>query len=255
MRQLRPALFPLLVLSLLPGILQAQEERYVRAAVSVDWPRDTRFHDNDCSNTAPPALFGCAVDASGQALAARGELDRALGMEAAIGYRVNRLLRLEGMLQYRPDLEFVGQANFLGVSGEQPVTTDASALGAFVTLYADLPDLGRLQPYAGVGVGASYNRLDATRYGFPGLGASAATVVPSGSEVEAAWLISIGAGLPLGEHLMLDVMYRYSDLGELQSAAGDATIVRQSGTRAIPIDGTAAELRSQGVVMSLRYRF
>jgi len=244
-----------LTLTLLSGPLAAQSNPYLRGGVSAAWSQDTQFRDQFCSSTQPPALFGCVAGNDGQALAARGDFGSSPGIETAIGYHVNSLLRLEGMLNYQRDLDFSGQANFLGVSGAQPVQAEASALSAFAMLYADLPTLGRVQPYAGLGIGVSYMRLGAVRYGFPGLGATAATLSPSGKQLDNAWLLTAGAALPLSGNLLLDLAYRYSDLGEVETDSGPATIIRNSGTRTLDIDGTRAELQSQGLVLSLRYHF
>lgn len=245
----------LALLAGLSGPLAAQGQPYLRGGLSAVQSDDTTFRDQFCSNTTPPALFGCVLGNDGRALAARGDIDSSTGIETAIGYHVNRLLRLEGLLNYQRELDFSGQANFLGVSGSQPVQAEASALSAFAVLYADLPTLGRLQPYAGLGLGVSYLRLGPVRYGFPGLGATAATVSPAGNRLDNAWLLTAGAALPLGETLMLDLAYRHSDLGEMKTDSGPATIIRPSGTRTLNIDGTAAEVQNKSVVLSLRYHF
>lgn len=239
----------------LSGPLAAQSTPYVRIGLSADQTQDSEFRDQFCGSTQPPALFGCVAGNDGEPLAARGDFGSSTGVEAAVGYHVTPLLRLEGMVNYQPDLEFSGQANFLGVSGAQPVQAEASALNAFALLYADLPTLGRIQPYAGLGVGVSYKRLGPVRYGFPGLAATAATLSPSGNSLDHAWLLTAGAALPLTGTLMLDLAYRYSDLGSAETDRGAATIVRTSGTRTLDIDGTSAEVESKGVVLSLRYHF
>jgi hypothetical protein len=49
--------------------------------------------------------------------------------------------------------------------------------------------------------------------------------------------------------------YRFTSLGEVQTASGQAEVVRTAGTRSIAIGGTKADLQTHGVMLSLRYAF
>ena len=77
----------------------------------------------------------------------------------------------------------------------------------------------------------------------------------SGSSSGVAYLLTAGVAVPLSERLSLDLAYRFSDLGQVRSRTGSATIVRPRGIRSITIAGTEADLQTQGLQVSLRYAF
>src|SRR5690606_27777695 len=116
---------------------QAQDALYLRGGVGLEWSEDSRWADGDCAQTQPPALFGCGAGIDGEALGARGDFDRAVAIDVGLGWRLSPRWRTEAQLGYRDGLDFSGQANFLGVSGEQPVAAAGSSLAAFLTVYLD----------------------------------------------------------------------------------------------------------------------
>src|SRR5690606_27136197 len=154
--------------------------------------------------------------------------------------RLSPSLRLEAQLAWRDGLDFRGQANFLGVAGEQPVRAKGDSIAGFLTAYVDLPAIGALRPFIGVGLGVARNSVSHVHYSFPALGAEAATVTRGGRNTDFASQAALGASLALRDGLDLDLAWRYTDLGEMETAAGGASIVRQSGTRAIDVDATRA---------------
>jgi opacity protein-like surface antigen len=241
-----------------PGNEERRAERpgaYARFGVGLDDPQGSRFRDDDCSSTEPPALFGCVQGDDSRQLGARGDFDTTVVLDAALGYRFTPWLRAEALLSWRPSMDFSGQSNFIGAGSNQPVRGSVSSLAGFGVAYVDLPRLGRLQPFLGAGLGVARNRLDSMRYAFPGLSAEATTTTPGGSSTDLAYLLTTGLSLPLGDRLDLDLAYRYTDLGEVQTGSGEASVVRASGSRRIAIGGTKADLRNHGVMLSLRYAF
>lgn len=248
---------PLLLLCALLGGegAQAQEGLYIKGGSSMDWSQSTRFRDIDCESTVPPALFGCVAGNDGQPIGARGDFGRAETLDLALGYQLSQLWRFEAVLSYRPEVDFSGGANFLNVPAEEPVSSQGRSSSGFVVAYVDLPRVWRVRPFLGAGLGASHNRSAAMDYRFPGLSSEAATVTPGGSQLDLAWLATFGAALPLTQTLTLDVSYRYSDLGNMETDEGEATIIRSSGTFPLNIGGTEAPLVTDSVTVSLRYRF
>jgi len=233
----------------------AEPARYFKASLSRETSRDTRISDRDCNLTNPPALFGCGVGNDGQPLGATGDFGSGLAMDAALGYRFSEKFRAEILLSYRPSLDVSAQANFLGVSGEQPVQAEVESLGLFAVGYLDLPRLGRWQPYLGAGLGRAHHRIGATHYYFPALGPSAETLLRGGSHSESAYVLMAGAAIPLSPAWKLDIAYRYNDLGEVRSDDGAASIIRTTRTRVIDIAGTRARLKTHGVMIGLHYAF
>jgi opacity protein-like surface antigen len=235
--------------------LAARAETYVRAGVAYEHSSETGFRDVDCSGTAPPALFGCAAGADGGLLSAQGGFGSTAAVEVGLGRRITPHLRLEGLVTYRPDLDFSGRANFVRTPGEQRVGADMNSLSALAVAYADLGVYGRLRPFLGLGAGVSSNKVGAVTFSFPGLGPTASTVTPNGRQTNFAWMAAAGVSLPVSSRLTLDVAYRYVDLGDVRTDAGPAVITRTSGVRSIDIAPTYADLVTQGVSASVRLSF
>lgn len=228
---------------------------YGRLGLGVDWPEGRRFRDVNCASTQPAALFGCVNGDDGRRLGADGGFKTTPVLDAALGYRLKDWLRTEVLLSWRPDMDFSGQSNFLGAGADQPVNGSVASLAGFGVAYVDLPPIGKVRPFLGAGLGVAHNRVGSMIYAFPGLSATATTTTPGGSSSNLAYLLTAGISVPMGRRLDLDLAYRYADLGQLQTNAGQATVVRSSGTRSIAIGGTTTDLQSHGVMLSLRYAF
>jgi opacity protein-like surface antigen len=239
-----------------PGVrLADQTGFYGRLGLGYDWPEGSRYRDADCASTVPPALFGCGDGADGRQLGAVGDFDPTAVLDAALGYRVNDWLRAEALLSWRPTMDVHGQSNFLGAGSNQPVSGWVSSVAGFGVAYLDLPRFGQVRPFLGAGLGVAHNRMGAMTYQFPSLSATATTTTAGGSSTDLAYLLTAGLSIPLGDRVDLDLAYRYTDLGLLQTDSGQATVVRAAGTRSLAIAGTQADLQTHGVTLSVRYAF
>ncbi|MYE23020.1 MAG: hypothetical protein F4Y01_03610 [Gammaproteobacteria bacterium] len=122
-----------------------------------------------------------------------------------------------------------------------------------------------LRSSGGGGYGAADYRLTDFVQRFPALrqgpnGEIALTALPSGSDREATFSLTTGVAIPLKGPWELDLAYRYTDGGDVETDLGDIDIVRYraDGTRrdlAIPIDRTAGEHRSHTLSATLRWRY
>ena len=243
------------------GTVQAQGTGpYLRGGIGGEWSRATHLRDIDCARTRPPALFGCGRGIDGRALGARGDFGASPAFDLGIGYRLGPAFRAEALLTYRPGLALGARANFLATPGPQPVSADLESLSALAVGYVDLvglgvPKLGPVEPYIGAGIGLARHDIGRVAFAFPGLGATAATVIRGGGSTRFAYLLTAGGAMRLTDRLVLDVAYRYSDLGEVRTAAGPATITRTSFRRVLDIAGTEAEMAAHGVTAGLRVEF
>ena len=222
--------------------------------IDLGWENGTsaRFRDWNCAGTDPAAvpLYGCLARG-------KGDFGQSPAVGGGIGYRFDDRFRIDLTLGWRPQFQFQGQANF-PVSGDQSVTGDVSTLTGMVSGYVDLApflpmDLGPFLPFVGAGAGASRNRLDRTTLSFPSIPQIVAT--PGGTATSFAWTATVGTGIRIDDGLTLEIAYRYTDFGKVESDRGDATRFRPSGTVALPIDGTKASLRSHGIAIGLRHAF
>ncbi len=225
----------------------------------MDWSSATTFRDRNCAQASPPALFGCGPGNDGRPLGARGDFGSAVAFEAGIGFRFLPFLRAEALLGYRTGAEFSGDSNFLNTPEPQPVSASLDTVTAMFAGYVELAGLGLalgpVEPFLGAGIGIAHHDIGPVRYAFPGLSASATTVIQGGETTSFAAMLTAGVGMRLSERVTLDLAYRYLDLGQVASGAGPATITRTSGTRVLDIAGTKADLTSHGVALGLRFHF
>jgi opacity protein-like surface antigen len=230
---------------------------YVRVSGGVDWLKDVNFSDDrDGSN---PELFGAALGSDGRQIGAYGDYGAVAFIEGAVGMRLLPWLRTEFALAYRPDMDYSGQVNFAGLTGPQPVSGKAGSLSGLANLYLDINgmpgvSLGRFQPFLGGGVGFAANHLDEMTYRFPQLPPKHTySIVPSGDRTDLAFMLTAGTGYELTKQLILDISYRYTDLGRVQTNVG--TMLMDGSVTSLVIGGTSAPLRSHGMLAGVRYHF
>lgn len=237
----------------------APDDFYFRAGVVLDWSAQTRFRDEDCSSASPAALYGCGKGIDGAPRGSLGDFGTMAGFELGLGYAVAPALRLEALIQHRPNFSFEGRANFNQTTGRQKVSADLSSLSGMLAVYLDLPELGlpRLGPFSpfiGAGGGLSRVEIDETRMQFT----RTTTIVPGGDQVNLAWMLTAGFAAPLGERVTLDLAWRYTDHGVVETGKGKGRTVWHDGTRdplVLGLARTSANLRSHGLLVSLRYAF
>lgn len=262
-RALKTRLWPALLVLILAGILPTPSlsQTYVRGGVSLDRGDDTRFRDADCSSQSPAALYGCGMGNDGAPLSSLGDFGAIAGIELGLGYAIVPYLRLEAALQYRPNFSFSGDANFTqpAPDARQDVSADLSSLSGMLAAYIDISELLLFQhmpvgPFVGVGGGLSEIEIGQTRMNFP----KTTTIVPGGRQMSFAWMLSAGIGVSLGGRLTVDVAWRYTDHGEIETSSGAGRVVWRDGSRepsVFDLAGTKARLRSHGLVVSMRYAF
>lgn len=233
---------------------------YLRGAVGYEWSLSSDFSDKDCSSTNPPALFGCSKGNNGQPIGAYGDFGHFPLVEAAIGRQFLPWLRSDLAVAYRFNMNYDGNANFLSVGHDQPVSAEAYSLSGMVNLFVDINGflsgrkLWRFQPYVGGGAGLSYNRIDRMTFRFPdNPGVHKISITPSGDRTDFAFMLAIGTGIILTEHLSLDIAYRYFDLGRVETSPGNMDM--NTIPAGIDINSIEAPLRTHGLAVGLRYHF
>ena len=237
----------------------ASEGFYFVTGVVFDWSAETRFQDKNCSSTSPSALYGCGKGIDGAPLSARGNFRTLAGLDLGIGYVMAPSLRLEAVMQYRPGFSFKGSSNFVQTADRQDVSADLSSLHGLLAGYWDLnefglPGIGSLRPFIGGGGGLSRIDSDETRMEF----LKTTTVVPGGQQVNFAWVLTAGVAKSLGERVTLDLAWRYTDSGTVETGQEKGWIVWRDGSRdplEIDLAETRANLASHGLRISLRYEF
>jgi opacity protein-like surface antigen len=233
---------------------------YLRGAVGYEKSLAANFSDTDCASAKPPALFGCVSGNDGQAVGAYGDFGHFPLAEIAVGRQFLPWLRADLAVAYRFNMNYDGNANFLSVGANQPVSAKADSLSGMVNLFVDIngllngKKLWRFQPYVGGGVGLSYNRIGQMTFLFPeNPRAHKVSITPSGDRKDFAFMMAVGTGIILTEHLSLDIAYRYFDLGRVETAPG--IMVMDTMPAGIAINNIESRLRTHGLAVGLRYQF
>ena len=242
--------------TLLPALAVAQDV-YLRAGIDLSRPANTHFTDADCASLVPAALYGCGLGDDGAPLRSVGDVGPVAGLELGLGYAVVPAVRLEALLTYRPRFTFDGHANFLAPDREQSVSVDLSSLSGILAVYVDLPGvgvrpLGPLSPFVGGGLGATRVASGETRMTFP----KTRTLVPGTRRTALTWRLTAGLGMSWGERATLDLAWRYTDAGVIETGAGPGRVEWLDGSRepvGLDLAPTQAPLRSHGLHLSLRY--
>lgn len=228
---------------------------FLRLGVGMERSRSVTIADVDCGATNPPALFGCGNGIDDRPFGARGDFGEAEVWELAAGVELNRDARVELAVARRDGFALDAEANFTGVAGAQPVSAEARSDSAMVIASVAVGSSGwRVRPFVGAGVGVARNKVGAIEYAFPGVDPNAVTITGGGEQLDFAWTAAAGASFSLTEHLALDLTLRYTDLGELRTEAGPATIIRPTRELTIDIAGTRTQLETLGVGVGVRWR-
>lgn len=239
---------------------QDRSRAYVRGAVGYEAATDTRLADRACDAAPLLNFFGCQPGEDGEPIGARGNFGESPGVELAAGLRALRYLPVEVALSHRPGLEFAGNATFLGAGERQPASAEVTQTAVMVRGILDLGPIltrGRIEPFVGIGVGMSRNRVGDVTYEFPGLAANpASTTTRGGTHWDLAWDVGAGVAVRVTSHFLVEGGYRYSDFGWIETDDGPIDVVRGDQRRAIDnVAGTRAPLRIHSVYVGLRREF
>ncbi len=231
---------------------------YLRGGIGLDRSDRTTFSDTDCSSTAPAALYGCGTGDDGAPYRSAGDFGTVPAIELGLGY-ADGPARFEVLVEYRPHFEFKGRANFLAPGSREEVAAKLSSVTGMLAGFVDLdgmglPKAGRFAPFVGAGVGVVHTRIGKTTMTFP----ATTTTVPGGSRAGLAWMVTAGVAMAVGERAILDLAWRYTDLGKVRTDRGPGKVVwrdRSRDPRPLDLAPTEARLRGHGVRLSLRYGF
>jgi opacity protein-like surface antigen len=114
-----------------------------------------------------------------------------------------------------------------------------------VNVYKDLGHWGGIVPYVGAGVGAAYHKLDDIYFtGNPFL----TNRIKGSSDLSFAWALMAGFGYQVSDRAIVDIGYRYIDMGKAESERVDSA--GYANPRVKFDDITAHEVK-----IGLRYHF
>jgi len=243
-----------------PGRVQAQapsQPRSVLTGVYIQLDTGWSWAANaGMTNTTPrPAGSNCLMQAFTvpPAHVCAGTLNN-LGTSPIIGfgvgYRLPRGIRVDVTYDNRSGYNLSGTSP-TGVNFDPKVTANTVLFNG----YYDLPfKIGeRVRPYVGGGLGWSKNKVNNINYSEPGPPPGAGQV-PGGSKGGLAWQLTLGAEVQVTDNWVLDIGYRYVDLGKIETAAGPATAGQpfNADNYTTPLQG---KLRANEILFNVRYGF
>jgi opacity protein-like surface antigen len=240
---------------------------YVRAdvgyAVSADpdvkWPvTNSIFTDNDGGGDAVVTDDELSYEYQGDSVsnvsldntwfgavgAGCGSGSRGIRGEVMLGYHGKRKLDGEPLLFERGP-EVGDPEPTPGTPIEDPLHTDITSYSLMVNAYKDFGTFRGFTPYVGAGIGVAYNITDEVYFTQnPDL----TNRIRGDRDISFAWALMAGVGYNLSERTILDVGYRYLDLGEAGSENIDSALNYNPRVR---ID----DLASHEIKVGLRYHF
>jgi opacity protein-like surface antigen len=219
---------------------------FVRAEAGFSKAVNPNFRDD---NPSSPNCF--LIAASGPTCT--GELNklgngRTLGV--GVGYRLPGGIRADVSYNRRSGFELKG-ADPAGTSFDPPVKTDTVMVnGTF-----DIPvKLGSVKPYIGLGIGRTKNDMKPINW-FDGADRGTLT---GGKKNDTAWQFTLGGDIDLTGGWVLELAYRYTDLGKIVKNAGpDQVPSATTGPfNASGITGSGSgKLRTNELLMAVRFGF
>ena len=236
------------------AVAQSENRYYFQGGVTLDRSEGTRFKDRDCQGTSPAALYGCGKGVDGEPWVRGGTLEQWRELTSAAGYVAAPILRLESTIQYRPRFTFAGNSNFVQTTGRQEVSAGLYSLSGMVAAYLDLPGRGPVNPVIGSGAGLTYIGIGETNMAFM----STTTIVPRGNKINFTIMLTAGVAARIRNDMTLDLAWRYTDSGDVETGRDTGQVVWQDGSRdplKIDLAETWASLASHGLRVSLQYTF
>jgi opacity protein-like surface antigen len=180
---------------------------------------------------------------------------RGVRLEAMLGFRGNRKIEGEpGFFQnttsVTPYAAIVPPAPVDPVvdpygGAVDPMHTSLRTYTLMINAYKDLGTYGGFTPYVGAGIGAAYHQLSDVYFtGNPNL----VNRIHGDNDVSLAWSLMAGVGYQISDRAILDVGYRYIDMGKISSQRSDSAGFVNP---AVHFD----DLTAHEVKVGLRYHF
>lgn len=164
-----------------------------------------------------PTHLGRATPAPGRGAFETAKLREGGSLGAGAGYRFNEFFRMDLTVDHRFDAGFSANDNLIPGFIQLHDRAKFSATTALVNAYADLGHWNGFTPYLGVGLGMSNKRL--SNYNIDICAPTCANFraefgrLPSKTRNDFAWALMAGVGIDAGHGAVLDIGYRYLNLG------------------------------------------
>jgi opacity protein-like surface antigen len=199
------ATFALTLISVSAFAQSDQERIYFRIDSGYSWASSPHFKDNP----APAgACIICAADAVTPAEI--NNINNTWLIGVGVGYRFSDMWRGDIAYSYRGGAEIIGHD---GVN--TAISTKIKSNAVFLNGYFDFPvNWKSLKPYVGAGVGWANNQLGTVSYVPVGAIIGTPTNLTGGTTNNFAWNAGLGVGIEVSKGTIIDISYRYVNLGK-----------------------------------------
>ena len=205
---------------------------YFRSDVGYSWSRNP--HAEYVGNAVDQRVYHSKLE--------DGSLVEA-GFGCAMG---SRGFRAEMMLGSRQEKRFNGDVNIVinQAPVDPPIETHVKSYTMMFNAYHDLGKFGGFVPYVGAGLGWAYHKMGDVMIHDP----NSPNPQMGEDKLSFAWSLMAGVGYQLTDRAILDVGYRYIDMGLARSSHIDSAFERNPR---LEID----DMRAHEFKVGIRYHF
>jgi opacity protein-like surface antigen len=234
---------------------------YFRSDVGYSWSKDPNIKSpfGDLTNVfdANDNLISSNYVQNGEAVTDTSMGNGGFG-EVGIGCGSgSRGIRAEVMLGYHGSRSITGKPGDFRIFEDRvagpvvsenlndPLHTSLKSYTLMLNAYKDLGNYGGITPYVGAGIGLAYNRIGETTFTET---TTRHNTILGHDDLALAWSLMAGIGYQLSDRAVLDVGYRYLDLGKATSDSVD-------NTRAYNPRIRFDDLAAHEIKVGIRYHF
>lgn len=205
---------------------------YIRGDVGYSW--NSVGSGTYVGNGVDPNVRGASLEGGAlwEAGIGCGSGSRGLRGEVAVGFRSGR--------------DFAGDVDIVigGVPLDPPIKTQIDSYTVMVNGYYDLGNYRGFVPYVGAGVGLALHDMGYVTIDHP----ASPNPQHGDTKVDFAWALMAGVGYQVTSNAILDIGYRYIDMGSAHSSTQD--VANFNNPKLVVDDMTAHEFK-----VGLRYHF
>ena len=168
---------------------------------------------------------------------------------AGFGVRINPMFRTDLTIDGITRLNIEGTNAPFGGTSSAHVSSVVGLVNGYFDLNGLWPNMfGRFQPYIDAGVGIARNNLSRTSFATTG-GATIGSVNSHGY-TNFAWGAGAGVAYAVAPHMLIDLSYKYLDLGDMHSGT-----TLSIGAAKVNTPRMSADLKAHTVMIGFRYEF
>ena len=222
---------------------EAGAQVYFQLNTGWSWAQNAQMKDTDtthqtCVLTSASTVPNAPCDGT------LNHLGSSFIIGAGVGYKLPHGFRIDVTYNNRSGYDLSG-CDPAG-SCFDPKTTANTVMA---NGYYDLPFMiaDKVRPYVGGGIGRSRNKVNTITWSDS---PTSSGQIPGGSTTSTAWQLTLGADIRLTQNWVLDVGYRYVDLGDLKTTGGTTTGGFNNANYTTPLQG---KLKANELVFNIRY--